>query len=1346
MAETVIAEFDLGDGGRPWQLPEGSPGPYEAIEYYLGNGSNALEVAVAISGTPPTVGELRRLWGKRHAGRPSPVLCVVLYRQQAKSWRASICGPTGEDPPAVLGLDVGQVRRLCRAALDEPDRHAATRFLLEALPASNEELVGLRNVGMFASHELSTGVPARPDWDAACELGRQAIEKSGRELVEVLGFELEDRGPTTTVLRAEDNARAVAVFLDETESPEGAAQRFGGTSPATHGLAAADRDNLPYVLLTRGRQIRVYATGKDVGVGRKGRAETYVEANLALLPDDAAGYLPLVFGAEALRDGGTFEDILERSRDYSTALGSRLRDRVYEDVVPALAKAVVGGSRGKALDDLEALYQQALVILFRLLFIAYAEDKDLLPYRASSTYQRNALKTLARDLADRQNAGSLAFDSASTDLWNQALQLFAAVHQGNSEWQVPEYDGGLFSSDPDVSPSGAAIAKLKLTNEAFGEPLATLLVDRDENGLYGPVDFRSLSVREFGTIYEGLLESSLSLAAQDLTADRSGAYLPAGESDPVLVPKGEIYLHNRSGSRKATGSYFTKPFAVEHLLQSALEPALDDHLKSIEELLEAGRDAEAADAFFDFRCADIAMGSGHFLVAAVDHIEARLSSFLADHAIPEVVAELERLRLRAVESLGELAAGVEIEQSSLLRRQVARRCVYGVDRNEIAVELARLALWIHTFVPGLPLSFLDHNLVCGDSLTGIGAVEEAAGILSGENGSGPSLFEDQVRELLDRASDALGRLARASDADAKEIARAREAAAEAAEAVEPVADLFDLLVAVRLGQADRFEEMNEEVVARHRGLSDARELAADLNSLHFPVAFPEVFLRDRPGFDCLLGNPPWEKVKVEEHGFWALRFPRLRALPVGQQNAAIDEYRASRPDLDEEYQAELDTTDALRAILLAGGFPGMGSGDPDLYKAFAWRFWHLARQGGAVGIVLPRSALAATGSAPWREEILDGGGFSDVTLLVNNRKWVFEDVHAQWTVALLGLRKGARFAGCVRMRGPYRNLAEFRAEVERNEAAEFPVSEFRTWMSGSAFPLLPTTRSGDVFRKMRAHPRFDDPTQPWRARPVRELDATLDKKHMELDVTGEGLWPVYKGASFDLWQPDTGDYYAWADPDHVTEVLQAKRERGARHSRSAFSEMPPEWISDPSTLPCLHPRIAFRDVTRATDSRTLRTALVPPDVVLNHKAPYLLLTRGHAGHEAFLLGLMSSIPFDWFTRRCVEVSMTFDHLISFPVPADPETADGRELTRIAIELQLRCGDDLEDWAASAGSEGSADDADFDQLIARLDAATARLYGLDADDVKHIFETFHEGWDPAERLDHVLAHYADLPAS
>ncbi|MGI8808585.1 MAG: Eco57I restriction-modification methylase domain-containing protein [Acidimicrobiales bacterium] len=627
----------------------------------------------------------------------------------------------------------------------------------------------------------------------------------GRQLVEKLGFTVEQLSVTSSVLMIPGGAkRAVAVFLDEGETFDDPADRFV-TSPVSHALALADREGAPWVVLTRSRQIRLYAARADTGVGRKGRAETFVEINLALLPEEQAGYLGLLFSSGALAENGTLEEVLQKSADFAADLAVRLRERVYFEAVPELAKAVAArldATDGLSENDLAAAYEQTLVILFRMLFLAYAEDKDLLPYRTNSRYTDHALKTIARRLAEDKRAHKVTFDAVAIDHWEDVQQLWRAVDKGNTAWGVPGYNGGLFSNDADVNASGAALANIELTDAEFGPALLAMLVDEGPDGVIGPVDFRSLSVREFGTIYEGLLESRLSVAPTDLGVDAKGNYVPASKRTEPVVVAGEIYFHNRSGARKASGSYFTKPFAVEHLLDHALEPALADHLTRLSVLVDAGDEVAAADAFFDFRCVDLSMGSGHFLVAAVDRIEARLSGFLALNPIAPVNAELERLRQAAIDALADLADGVEIETTSLLRRQVARRCVYGVDMNHVSVELARLAIWIHTFVPGLPLSFLDHSLVCGNSLTGIGTLDEALEILdpkATETGA-ISIFRWEVEEFLDRASDALRRLARTTEATVADIEIARQANADARAAVQPATDLFDLLVAGRLGE------------------------------------------------------------------------------------------------------------------------------------------------------------------------------------------------------------------------------------------------------------------------------------------------------------------------------------------------------------------------------------------------------------------------------------------------------------------------------------------------------------------------------------------------------------------
>jgi hypothetical protein len=834
---------------RRWQAGDGMPASIKAGQVFLQEADFGLEVAVAEAARRPTSAEMRRTWRTRQGGRPSPVLLVVGY-PGPDGTLVALCGPAGEDPPAHFDLGPSHVERLAATALAEPTRHAAQRCLLRMLPEVDSQLPGLVNGGLLATQELRLGVPQRSDWSTAGKAALPALKKRGRPLVEALGFTVAQLGANTSVLMAGAERRAVAVFLDEGETFDAPGARFEGVSPVSHALAVADREHLSWVVLTRASEIRLYAARPDTGVGRRGPSQTFIEVNVALLPDISAGYLHLLFSAEALADGGTFEQILASSADFAADLASRLRERVYQEAVPALAEAVAARLDPDPNESvLAGAYDQTLNILFRLLFVAYGEDKDLLPYDTNSRYADHSLKRIARRLGDDINHSTLAFDEAAADLWEDVVQIWHAVDHGNKGWGVPAYNGGLFSDDPAINPAGAALANLRLTNTEFGPVLAALLVDTsDTEGTVGPVDFRSLSVREFGTIYEGLLESELSVAPTDLAVDGKGNYVPATGRQKPTVSAGTVYLHNRSGARKATGSYFTKPFAVEHLLDHALEPALADHLATIRDHLDAGDDAAAAAAFFDFRCADLAMGSGHFLVAAVDRIEARLAAFLALNPIPAVTAELDRLRTVAYKALGDLAEGHEIETAALLRRQIGRRCIYGVDRNGIAVELARLAIWIHTFVPGLPLSFLDHNLVVGDSLTGIGTIEEALTALGSDDArtGTMNLMRTEIEAFLGRASTALRRLATITDATVADVKAARSAHLEAAEKVAPATALFDLLVAARLGEADAPLSVQEDSVVRDATSAGAHAIAGQLGALHFPVAFP--------GSSC--GNAP----------------------------------------------------------------------------------------------------------------------------------------------------------------------------------------------------------------------------------------------------------------------------------------------------------------------------------------------------------------------------------------------------------------------------------------------------------------------------------------------------------
>ena len=468
MADDFLSERDP----ISWSAPEGFAPSLTPAGMYAQDKPSGLEVCLAEAAARPLASDLRRSWSRRRAGRASPVLLAVFYPSEG-GVRVSLCGPTGDNPVIYQGLEASQVERLARVALGEPSHHAAARFLLAALPELDSPTPGLRNAGLLATWELRAGVPEMDEWPEAVSRSAPLLASRGRRLVEGLGYGVEDLSVNTWMLTIEGRSRAVAVFCDEDEMFDAPAERFDGATPVSQGLAVADQKHVDWVILTRSSEIRLYAARPDTGVGRKGRAETYVELNLALLPRDKAGYLSMLFSSEALDGGGTLEKILDGSTRFAAELAERLRERVYFEAVPALAKAIAARMGTYPADkELEEAYEQVMVILFRLLFVAYAEDKELLPYSSNHHYRDHSLTQMAVRLLEDKRTGRDRYDDRATVLWDDCRQLWRAVDHGNIGWGVPAYDGGLFSEDPDMSPAGAALASLRLTDAEFAPALA----------------------------------------------------------------------------------------------------------------------------------------------------------------------------------------------------------------------------------------------------------------------------------------------------------------------------------------------------------------------------------------------------------------------------------------------------------------------------------------------------------------------------------------------------------------------------------------------------------------------------------------------------------------------------------------------------------------------------------------------------------------------------------------------------------------------------------------------------------------------------------------------------------
>lgn len=895
-------------------------------------------------------------------------------------------------------LDLRTLRRFtwtCRDALDQFDK---LRSVFEAAAYTGEYF---QNRGLFSDYFLRERLRDNEAWrDNPSEVFtfvRNLMEDAGRQwngkeeevvrkelyepLFERLGFKAKVNRPATSdhtqpdyLLKNSSGKNVTAAFVYPWErwldGPDANDPHTPDENPGACVVTALDEGLADWIIVTNGRQWRIY--------GRKAHARStnFYEVDLieALTasgdtdPNEAFRYWWLFFRPEAFQsqaeEGCWLDAILQGSRDYAKRLGERLKDRVFFTIFPHLAqgflddrKQRLGIKKAPTREELDEIFEATLTLLYRLLFLLYAESRDLLPIR-EAPYQAASLKKVKEEIAEKAGvaesdvaeAVKKAYSPKETGFYDRLLNLCQVVAEGESVLNVPKYNGGLFNIDPkDMEKREERIARFLLDHKVPDRQLALaidrLARDQDERTLaLGFIDYKSLEVRHLGSIYEGLLEFKLKIADEDLTTKTGKGgekYIPLSavrtksrKQPGIVVRKGDVYLSNDKAERKASGSYYTPDDIVEYIVANTIGPVLDEKLEALrpefrkvrktfdneltklkvppvpDEVQSGKMDARAwanlktfqahkdlVERLFDLKVCDPAMGSGHFLVEVVDFVTDRLVKFLNQFPVNPVNIALERTRDSILESLGQ--QGVTVDPTSLtdinlLKRFVLKRCVYGVDLNPMAVELAKVSLWLDCFTLGAPLNFLDHHLRCGNSL--IGATFQDLEAVTSDR---PLLSLDY--EPLLRAINHVLHVSRLADATAADVAESIKQYSTAREALTGYQVILDLLVAKYFGfpdapgiveQGDNIDLTNRDRFLESLHDDEERELVLQVEKVarqrdrrffHWEIEFPEIFFglvrgsgqnikhKDRiqegsAGFDCVVGNPPYDVLAEKELG------------------------------------------------------------------------------------------------------------------------------------------------------------------------------------------------------------------------------------------------------------------------------------------------------------------------------------------------------------------------------------------------------------------------------------------------------------------------------------------------
>ena len=760
------------------------------------------------------------------------------------------------------------------------------------------------------------------------------------------------------------------------------------------------------------------------------------------------------------------------------------------------------------------------------------------------------------------------------------------VSRGDRSAGVPAYNGSLFAASG--FPGSALLERAEIADTYLAPALVAIAYETDKPDIPG-LDYAGLQIGHLGAIYEALLSLRLTRAPGDLAYDaKADVFRPMRAGEKLEVTKAQLYYQTEAGGRKAGGVFYTRHEFVQHLLHHSLLPALDDHLDEVRET--ASKDpGEAARRLFDFSVVDPAMGSAHFLTAALDMMADRIELFLADiDGLPAIRQQVSELPEEGSE------ATRRPEDGDLLRRLILKRCIYGVDISPMAVEVANVTLWLASFVPGLALSYLGSNLKCGDALIGV-ADPSVVGA------SDSPLFTGQaVSEAMSRAAALQRQLAENPDRTPEEVQRSEELSAGLHEATAGLRSAFDLWTSEPLGMvgARHTLETNADAIVEGNGaltqgvtgaLDKATDIADRYRFFHWPLEFPHVFHRERPGFDVVVGNPPWNEVTVEELAFFALREPGLRGLPdLAARRKRISELDRQNPTWREEFKALQQQLATVRGFFSeSGGYQLQGMGDTDLYQLFCERYSHLVRQDGRLGVVLPRTAFLAEGAKGFRQWLFGKTTVRVVDYLLNSGRWAF-DMEPRYTVGLLaGQRRMPTNQSSFQVTGPSTNLNAF-LEAARNHGVKVRVSSLGT---ARVVPLLPSQMHADVLAKLRLGVQFDALAHPEIQKTSKGRAAVSHlAPYTELHETQQRALfshphgtPVWKGRSFDQYDPHGNEPAGFSIWEDVLSWAQQKRRRSPVFKRM----FPSAVLADPSTHPMNYCRIAFRDVTNRTNSGRL---------------------------------------------------------------------------------------------------------------------------------------------------------------
>lgn len=1003
---------------------------------------------------------------------------------------------------------------------------------------------------------------------------------------------------------------------------------------------------------------------------------------------------------------------LEKWTKVAAESGTRARDDLragVEKAIEALGAGFVAHPANTALrDNLRSgslsthdYYRQLLRVIYRLLFLFVAEDRQLLhPPGAGDAEQRRYARyyslSRVRTIAGRRRGGP------HPDLWASLVTVFQGLGRpdGIPSLGVPGLGSFLWSDAACQYLDTAQISNQHLLtavrNVGFVE-------DANEQVLR-PVDYRNLGSEELGAIYESLLE----------------------QHPEVNTDAGTFTLNTAAGNeRKTTGSYYTPTSLITELLDSAVDPVV----------AEAARQPDPEAAILGLSVIDPACGSGHFLIAAAHRIAKRLAAIRTGDDEPSPDATRTALR------------------------DVIAHCVHGIDLNPMAVELCKVSLWMESMEPGKPLGFLDHRIVRGNGF--IGATPELLDAGVPDDAFKPLTGDDKtvmsgLKTSSKRARAGQGRLfaTATSTGNLAAIARAvgeiddtPDANVVAVQAkAKRWSDLVDsedyrtavhaadtwcaAFVAPKTKDSPAITHAEYEIARDEPGNVDVNvrncveQLADQYAFLHWHLAFPDVYAFGG-GFNVVLGNPPWKRLTLDDSKFFARRAPDiLKTGTTAQRKKAIEKLFEIDPLIAEDYRSELRFTDAMRHFAQESGrFPFGSGGRTNTFGLFADLGRREALRGASVGMVLPSAILTDVPFQGFSENVLSESLLASF-LDFENSAPIFQDVHRQFRFSIITLRRTSDPR-------PIRVAFNLHDPSDLSEAGKtYLIDPSDLVLINPRTKQMPSCSSVDDFNLLRRihlqTATFGESGHPYAARAWVGLTSDAHSDQF-VDSDGIGLTPVFEAKMIHQFDSRFASYEGVSQEAR----LKGKPRRILEEVRPA-AVMPRYWISETLWNDFAMDKvtdgyfIGLRDVTNSSNERTTIAALLKDVAVVQPLNG--VSSAGGVEELLIVLGALNSLVVDYVTRlKILGTHLNVTTFSQLPAPPADLTDELRGL--ILDSVTYLCGVALIGQGESAHLDDidsqDMEDDDIQRFVRRalLDAAFAYAFNLDAQDLGLVLSSF-----------------------